>query len=299
MDIRQSPQWGNYLSSIGWVVEKIGESQAFVRPIPLLGRSIIKIQHPQNPLSFLEIDQIAKKHKALFVIIEPESPGFDEKQLIQAGFIKSNTTLTHTLTIYIDLQKSEEKILASFSENARRNIKKALNNNLEIKKVFLKDVKNDKDFKNFYDLFFNLRKIKKFYAPGYNEFHKKMQAFKNSSVLLFAYYQNQPIAVVWLGLLKNTAVYMNTGITTKGYKFLANYLLVWEVIKLAKSLGLQTFDLEGLYDPRFPKERKSWVKFSEFKRRFHGKLVEYPCPWIKIYSKFYKLIYLCSKIFPN
>lgn len=299
MDIRQSKEWGEYLSSINWTVEKIGNNQAFVRPIPLLGKSIIKIQHPQNPLSFLEIDQIAKKHKALFAIVEPESLGFDEELLRKNGFIKSNTTLTHTLTIYIDLQKSEDYILASFSENARRNIKKAQNNNLEIKKVFLKDVKNDKDFKNFYDLFFNLRKIKKFYAPGYGEFSKKMQAFKNSSVILFAYHRGKPIAAVWLGLLKDTAVYMNTGITKTGYDLLANYLLVWEVIKLAKNLKLKIFDFEGLFDPRFPKERKSWKNFSEFKRRFHGTLVEYPFPYIKIYSKLYKLIYLCSKIFPN
>lgn len=299
MDIRQSPEWGEYLSSIGWVVEKIGSNQAFIRPIPFLKRSIIKIQHPKNPLSFADIDKASKKHHALFTIIEPETKGFNEKQFRENGFIKSHTSLTHTLTIYIDLQKSEEKIFAGLSENARRNIKKAQKNNLEIKKVFLKDVKNDKDFKNFYDLFFNLRKIKKFYAPGYGEFSKKMQAFKNSSIILFAYNQHQPIAAVWLGLLKDTAVYMNTGITKTGYELLANYLLVWEALKLTKSLKLKTFDFEGLYDPRFPKERKSWKKFSEFKKRFHGQLIEYPFPKMKIYSKFYKLIYLCSKILPS
>lgn len=299
MDIRQSPQWGEYLSSIGWVVEKIGKSQAFIKPIPLLGKSIIKIQHPKNSLSTLEIDKLAKKHKAMFVIVEPESKDFKRDEFTKNGFVKSNTSLTHTLTVYIDLQKSGKEIFASFSENARRNIKKAQNNNLEIKQIFLKDLQDDKDFKKFYNLFVNLRKIKNFYAPGYDEFYKKMQAFKDSSVLLFAIFQNQPIATVWLGLLKDTAVYMNTGITKTGYELLANYLLVWEAIKLAKGLGLKTFDFEGLFDPRFPKERKSWIKFSEFKRRFHGELIEYPFPLMKIYSKFYKFIYLCSKIFPN
>lgn len=300
MDIRQSPEWGKYLSSIGWTVEKLSNNnQAFIRRLPILGNSIIKIQHPQNPLSFLEIEQLSKKHKALFTIIEPDRTNFNEEEFIKNGFRKSYMSLTHTLTIYIDLKPAEEKIFSSFSENARRNIKKAQKFNLEIKKIFLKNVKNDKDFKNFYDLFLNLRKIKKFYAPGYDEFYKKMQAFKNSSVLLFAYYQKKPIAAIWLGLLKDTAVYMNTGITVKGYELLANYLLVWEAIKLAKSLGLFVFDFEGLFDPRFPKERRSWIKFSEFKRKFHGSLIEYPSPFIKIYSKFYKLIYLCNKILPN
>lgn len=301
MDIRQSKEWGNYLSQIKWEIKKLDKNQVFIRPIPLIRRSIIKIQHPQNPLNFQQIDQLAQKKKALFVLLEPESQGYDEALLIENGYQKSTMSLTHTATIYLDLQRFESEIWATLSENARRNIKKAQKNNLVVKKILLKDEADDKEFRKFYQLLTNLTKLKKFYVPGYNEFYKKMLAFKKTSILLFALEKEnpQPIAVVWLGVLKNTAVYMNTGITKKGYKFLANYLLVWEAIKLAKDLNLKIFDFEGIFDHRFPQHRKSWQKFSEFKKRFHGTLIEYPPPWIKIYSKFYKLIYLCNKVFSN
>lgn len=297
MDIRQSSEWGTYLSSIGWTIEHAGQAQIFVRRIPLLGRSVIKIQHQKNPLPYNQIEKIAQKHRALFVLVEPESPGFEEKTLRQNGYRKSSMSLTHTATIHIDISKPEKEILASLSENARRNIKKAEQNKLEIKKVFLKQAKNDDEFQKFYRLLTNLTKLKKFYVPGYGEFYKKMVAFKESSALLFAYHDKDPVAALWLGLLDDTAIYMNTGITEKGYKLLANYLLVWEAIKLAKKIKLKLFDFEGIFDPRFPKHRKSWKNFSEFKGRFHGTLVEHPAPFIKWHSKPFQFLYLCNQIF--
>ena len=300
MDIRQSKQWGDYLSNIGWKIEKIKDNQIFIKSLPFFKSSVIKIQHPKNSLSFSKIDLLAKKYKSLFVILEPESEGFNEKIFLKNGYQKSRTSLTHTSTIYIDIKKSEKEIFASFSENARRNIKKAQNNNLEIKIINLKKEKDDTEFKKFYSLLTNLTHLKKFYVPGYSEYHKKMLAFKNSSVILFALHKNNhdPVATVWLGILDDRAVYMNTGIIKEGYATLANYLLVWECIKFAKSKKLPLFDFEGIYDPRHPKERKSWKNFSEFKKRFHGTIIEYPCSYIKIYNPVYKLIYLCSKILP-
>lgn len=301
MDIRQSKEWGDYLSAIGWKIEKINGNQAFIHPLPFLKYSIIKIQHPKNPLSFSKIDLLAKRHKALFVILEPESRGFVEQDFWQNGYQKNKTSLTHTNTIYIDLKKTKDKIFSNFGENAKRNIKKALKNNLEIKIISLKKEISDLEFKKFYSLLSNLTHLKKFYVPGYNEFHKKMLAFKNSSFIFFAYEKNspEPIAAVWLGILEDRAVYMNTGITKKGYETLANYLLVWESIKFAKNKKLPLFDFEGIYDPRFPHERKSWKNFSEFKKKFHGRIIEYPCSYTKIYNPIYKFFDLCSKILPN
>ncbi|MFH0937657.1 MAG: peptidoglycan bridge formation glycyltransferase FemA/FemB family protein [Candidatus Daviesbacteria bacterium] len=297
MDIRRSKEWGDYLTSINWQIEKFGKNQAFIRKLPLLPYSVIKIQHPINPLLFKKIDQIARKHKALFVLVEPEEKGFNQNLFLKQGYQKSRMSLTHTSTIYIDLTLSKEKLFSSFSENARRNIKKAQSNNLTVKKVFLKDEKDDTQFKKFYELLHNLTKLKKFYVPGYGEFYKKMLVLKNSSILLFAYQDNNPIAIVWTAFMNKYMFYLHTGVTQKGYNLLANYLLVWEALKLAQKLKLKVFDFEGIYDPRFPKQRQSWKGLSQFKKRFHGKLIEYPQPQIKFYNKVFKLFYLCGNLF--
>lgn len=295
-DIRQSSQWGQFLSRIGWNIEKVGNTQIFIRKVPLLNRSLIKIQHPQNPLPFQKIDQIAAQYHAFFTLIEPEEIGFDKTEFKKNGYKESSMSLTHTATVVIDIDKPEKEIFSSFSENARRNIKKAQKNQLEIKIVFLKECTDDQHFSQFYALLHNLSKLKKFYVPGYSEFHKKMLSFKNNSLLLFTYYNHQPVAVVWLAYYQKTLFYLHTGITNEGYKLLANYLLVWEAVKIAQEMKLKTFNFEGIYDPRFPKERQKWANFSEFKKRFHGTTIQYPQPQIKFYSKIFKLFYLCNQV---
>lgn len=294
MDLRQSYEWGDYLSKLGWKVERVGNTQIFVRSLPLTGHSVIKIQHPSNPLPFGEIDKIAKKYKALFILMEPTSEKYNEKDFINNKYQRSKMSLTHTASIFIDLK--QKNLFSTFSENARRNINKAKLNDLTVKEVPLKNA-TEEDCQIFFKLLTNLTKLKKFYVPGYSEFLKKAGGMKNNSSFFFAYHKSQPVAAVWFVHFKDSGLYLQTGITKDGYKLLANYLLVWEVLQKSQKMKLKYFDFEGIYDPRFPKHRKSWQKFSEFKKRFHGDVVLYPPPWIKCYSKIYKLFYQWGNLF--
>src|SRR5260370_39271191 len=112
-----------------------------------------------------------------------------------------------------------------------------------------------------------------------------MNAFKDTSILLFAYEKggSDPIGAIWMAYYDNVISYFQTGITEKGYNLLANYLLVWEGLKLAKKLKLDVFDFETVYDPRYAKDHVRWKGYTEFKKRFHGTVVEYPPSWIKLY----------------
>lgn len=297
MDLRQSPQWAKFLSSIGWTVEKIGQNQIFIRRLPLLPWSVIKIQRPTNPLPFSQIDRLAKKYRALFVIIEPQAGSFNEQYFLKNNFRKTpDLSFLHTATIQINLDQTREELWSSLAENARRNIKKSQNYNLKLKTIFIKDIVSD-EFDQFYKLLSSITKLKHFYISPKSEYRRKMEAFKNHQALIFAYHQNLPIACVWLTYFGRTMVYLQAGNTKKGYKFLANYLLVWEALKLAQKMKLKTFDFEGIFDPRFPKLRKSWTHFSDFKKRFHGQVILYPPPYLKYYNGIFKLFHRCSQVF--
>lgn len=299
MDARQFPQWGKYMSQIGWKVEKIKGRQIFIRQVPWLGFSVIKFQRPKNPIPFTELEGLVNKYHTWMTIIEPDLPGFNHQELIQHGFQEDlSMSMSETATIKINLKQNIDALWKSFSENARRNIKKAQNNHLTVKKISLKDATSDQNFKQFFTLLVQLAQSKKFYIPSYQEFYKKMLSFQKTSVLFFAYSQgeNQPVAALWLGFHHKTAVYMHIGINDQGYSLLANYLLAWEAIRAAKNLGFTEFDFEGIYDERFPKIRKTWAGFTEFKKRFHGQIINYPKPYVKCYNFLFKLIYLCNKV---
>ena len=301
IDARQTQEWSKYLQSIGWNIEVVQGTYVFIHTIPFLKRSVIKVQHPLPTYPLNELEQIAQKYKALFVLIEPHCFLYDETPFIIHGYRKSYMRYAHTATIKIDLRKSEHELFSSFSENAKRNIKKAQKNNLIIKEVWFKTDKNNFYFSKFYSLLMQLSKKKKFYSPSYTEYHKKMTAFKDTSVMLFAYEKdkNEPIAVVWYASYGKITTYMQTGITQRGYDLLANYMLVWEGLLLAKRGGQQIFDFESIYDARYPEENKKWKGYSEFKKRFHGTIIEYPDTWIKFYSNAFKWFYLCTSFFPK
>lgn len=296
IDARQTPQWGKYLESIGWETVMIGHTQVMIRKFPFLNISMIKIQHAFGPFPFKEIDAVARRKKALVVLIEPHTVGFNERQFIRHGFIQSKMLLAFTATIKIDLTKNKEELFKSLSENARRNIKKAQKEKLEIKTYPMKNAKNWQYFDVFYDLLKNLTKMKKFYVPPREEYFKKMTAFKDASLLMFAYEDNKPIAVVWYAYFGNVIAYFQTGITKRGYETLANYLLVWEGFELGQKLKKSVFDFEAIFDSRFPKNYLKHMRYSEFKKRFHGDIVLYPQPWIKTYSLLGKILYKLSSL---
>jgi len=297
IDARQSPEWAEYMTKIGWLTEKVGSTYIFIRQVKFLNHSLIKIQHPVASIPFQEIDAIAKKYNALFVLLEPHVRGYDQNQYEKYGYTKTPMRNSATATLLLDLDKTEEQMIQSFSENARRNIKKALSNNITLKTYFLNDPENEQKFEQFYKLLKNLSQMKKFYIPDFTEYQHKMRSFKERAAVILAYDdQNVPIAGLWVACTQNIMLYVHTGITTEGYNQLANYSLIWEALKLAKQFNVQILDFEGIFDERYPKEKKNWQGFSEFKKRFHGEEVYYPQIWIKIYNIPYKIIHTVASL---
>lgn len=298
-DIRQSPEWGRYLENIGWVVEKAGDISVAINRLPLFGRSVIKIQHPMGEIPFQKINAIAQKYKALFVLVEPMTVGYDEKVFASHGYRPTHQQFAPTATIKIDLKQSEKDLLKSFSDNARRNIKKSQAANLKLQSILLRDDKNYKAFDDFYRLHENLGRMKHFYVPSREHMLKKARAMKDVTVLFFAYEKGDdvPIATVWTSIKDGVMTYLHTGITDRGYELLANYILVWEAMVFAKKQKCSVFDFEIIFDERYPKENRRWIGYTQFKKRFHGRIVEYPPRWIKHYSPVYKFFDLCISRF--
>ena len=276
MDIRQSPEYAKYIEFIGWQVEKINKGNVFIKKIPLFG-SLIKIQRIDSPISFAEIEKLAKKHRAFQVIIEPsfapQTP--HDYRPLKSPFIP-------TKTLILDLRQTEEKIFASFSKNKRRDIRIAEKNHLVIKEGSPQD-------------FVRLKKKtlwKKRILPlgTEREVLPLVKAFGGKSKILVVYpsearqfggaKEGLPLAGTLLLFHNKTAYYWQAAATNTGKKFMAPTLLLWEAIKLAKKKGCEVFDFEGVYDERFPKN-KSWLGFTHFKKGFGGKEVFYPEPSVK------------------
>ena len=118
MDVRQSKFWQIYLEKLGWKIIKVGETRVYVRKI-IFG-SFIKIPRVDPPIDFGGIERIAKKERAFFVKIEPNTPNENEhlkKTLRSRGFVEDSWSLQPTKTIEINLIQTEDELLKNMEKD--------------------------------------------------------------------------------------------------------------------------------------------------------------------------------------
>ena len=287
-DLRQSTGWAKFLSSQGWEVAEVKADgkkvKAYVREIPFLG-SVIKIQRPQPVPLKGEIDQLAKKHRALFVKLEPPLTQ-DSAVTAKDGFEADPNPNLPTKTIWLDLTKGHEELWRGLSKDTRQSIRKTVGK-VEIKEFRFGEKEFDQQLARFYGLLAESGKRGGFWPTPLKELHQKAWAFGKDTRLFLVFSSHQPLAGALLFLAGETAFFHSIGSSREGQKQFAPYFLVWELIKRLK---IKYLDLEGIADPRFPQTKK-WEGFTIFKRKWGGKEISYPRPLIKFYHWPIKLLF--------
>jgi len=265
-DIHQTIQYANYLSKIGWIVERSAEVNYFIKKLPLVG-SIIKIQRPEE-IRIGKIRELAKRYRALQIIIEPKDM-LNGQWLMANGFKSSKSPYLPTKTLQIDLTQTKEKILRAFAKDTKTALRKT--KNIKTRKVDLET------FRNAWKKSVGLKR----YIPPLSHLVALKKSFKKNCLFLSTGLPRQSGAAagaIFL-LADNMAYYWQAFTGKEGRKKLCQYKIVWEGILWAKKNGAKIFDFEGIYDERFP--NKSWFGFSHFKKSFGGYELLYPGCFVK------------------
>lgn len=269
IDLRQSSEYAKYLESINWKVEKIDNTYIYLKRIPLLGW-YAKIQRPVT-LNNKIINFIEKKYHPFQFSVEPLDVN-QTKLLEGLGFKLSNSPSLSTKTLAIDLAKSEDELLKSFSQKTRYNIKLSQKNNIQII-----ESKNILDFTNFWRK--NFEKSRFPFFSQQKNIVTMQKAFEKKSHILLAKKGNEIVSALFILIHDKTAYYMYAASNDKGRKNFAPTLLTWSAILLAKKKSIKVFDFDGIYDERFP--IKTWLGFTKFKKGFNGKEIEYSGAFVK------------------
>src|SRR3989337_2280153 len=116
IDIRQTPQYANYLKKIGWQVERAAEINYFVKKIPILG-SVLKLQRPEE-IRLKKFWEIAKKYKSFQIIIEPKTE-LDSVFVSSVGFKLSKSPYLPSKSLLLDLTLSTRHLINNLHKDAR------------------------------------------------------------------------------------------------------------------------------------------------------------------------------------
>jgi lipid II:glycine glycyltransferase (peptidoglycan interpeptide bridge formation enzyme) len=277
-DLRQSPGYAKYMGSIGWQVDYIGNLNIFRRRLPLIG-SLIRIPRPNLPLPLEEIRSLAKGEKAFLVKIEPNllQEGLNPRSM--GGFKKDSSPILPTRTIWIDLTASEETLWGNLDKDARNLVRRAEKEGVAI-------LESD-DPKSFYELWADNARQKGFYISFEKEILSLWKSFSEKHILV-AKHGGKVVAAALLLAHDGVLYYSFAASNDPGRDVHAPYQLMWETVKRGKNWGYQRIDLEGIEDPKVSRTKK-WHGFSEFKRQFGGREVEYVGSFSKYYSSLGKI----------
>lgn len=191
-------------------------------------------------------------------------------------------------SLYIDLSKTEDKLLSEMKQKTRYNIRLA-----EKKGVKTRLSKSEKDLNTFYEI---LKETAKRDGIGiYKKEHYKVM-LEGGLDLWIAEINGEVLAGAIVGSFNKIAVYLHGGSSDKMRNLMAPYLLQWEAIKYYKTKGFKWYDFWGIaikpramsksqekdsIDPQatgpglMADEQHEWAGITRFKLGFGGEVREF------------------------
>ena len=310
--ILQTWEWGQSKIRNGWqpyhaVWENAhGQLQAAAlvlsRKTQLLpGLSIEVLYCPKGPLLdwgdqalatqvLASLENLARLRKAVFIKIDPDVvlgwgvPGSLQSAelpeglalqelLVQRGWSFSGDQIQFRNTVCINLQRSEEEILASFKQKTRYNIRLAERKGVRVREA------DENELPLLYHMYaetavrdgFVIRH-EAYYTGLWSEF---MQA--GMAKALIAEVEDQPVGGLVLFYFAGVSRFMFGMSTEIARERMPNYLLQWEAMRLSKALGCHTYDMWGAPD-NFNESDPLWGVYR-FKEGFNGQVVRHLGGW--------------------
>lgn len=266
----QTEAWADFRRKWGNEVAKTPFGYLTLHRLPFIPFKIAIFEKGPEPTKkmVMELKEFAKKENILFIKFEPNVQKKEKiiKNLKAWGLVPGKTLFTPT-TFWIDLTKSEEQLLKSFSSKTRYNIRLA-----ERKRVSVAEDNSDTAFEKYLELTKETTQRDKFYAHS-EKYHRLMwETLKPAKIAhLLVAKHNGEIVTTWILFTSPGFLYYPYGASTHKYKnLMANNLMMWEAIKFGKKLGLKTFDLWG---------REPGKGFTKFKEGYNPKVVEFVGTW--------------------
>jgi len=288
----QTWEWGDFQIGEGHKVIRLGvfENNKIIsgysvsfHQVPHTNYSVgTVLRGPKIDHDMIEnIKKIAKDENAIFVKFEPD--------IYQKTFDANNNPTTvndlpdfkdliispkvafYPYSYVVDLTKTEEELLASMHSKTRYNIKIANRYNVSVE-----EKTTDEGFNIYLNLLFETTKRQGFYLHS-RQYHQNLwKTLKNTGMIhiLLSSYQGQTLSAFMLFTLKDKLFYPYGSSLAVNKEVMAQNLLMWETIKLGKSLGLTTFDMWGSLGPD-AKEYETGYGFHRFKQGYGGQLVQF------------------------
>lgn len=235
---------------------------------------------------------IAKENQSISIKIDPDVPlGFGEpnsaedqeepigrlvqEDLLDKGWHYSDEQIQFRNSVWVDLSKPEDEILASMKQKTRYNIRLAVRKGVVVRK----GTKDDID--TLYQMYLDTAIRDNFIIRDAGYYQNVWRLFIDSDLAqpLVALVDDQPVAGLILFHFFQNAWYFYGMSGAEHREKMPNYLLQWEAMRYAKSRGCLNYDFWGAPD-HFVENDPMWGVYR-FKEGFGGRVVRNLGAWDK------------------
>lgn len=313
--LMQSSSWGILKARFGWDVERlilmdgdaiVAGAQVLYRHLPLnlsrlayvpMGPVVNWENEEQVNALLVALKRTVRRRGAFCVKLEPailKSPD-REVRLISRGFHPSPQTVQWRSTILIDLNCTEEEILAQFNKKHRQKIHKAVREGIVIRPGTIADLPA---FRMLMDETAE-RKVFAVYPLEYYQANYDLFTSQGVGKFLLAIYQDTILAGIMVFILGTKAYCMYAASSNAHRELMPTYLLHWEGIRWAHTQGCASYDYCGIPDEvgQDPDSHKHedrhdglWGVYR-FKRGFGGQVVRYMDTHDQVYRRTLYFLY--------
>ena len=266
-NFQQSLEWSNVKTS--WKKEVIlaedaggkiiGSLMVWIRKIPIFGNIMYSPRGPIADIHNLEVlgqitegaKELAKKYKAIVLRMEPDIKSDDTEFkdiMINLGYqIKDNAKnfrdeIQPRYVFRLDTRgKTEDELFNNFHQKTRYNIRLATKKGVTVKEG------TKEDLKDFHKIMIETGARDGFIIRPLAYFEKMYDCLGPEHMkLLMAYYEDKPIAGVIPIMYGNKTWYLYGASSNEHRNLMPNYLLQWEMIKIAVERKSDIYDLRGV-----------------------------------------------------
>ena len=248
--------WGETKTQHGWRAERllaygmdkkvIAGAQIVVRRLPWPFRALVYVPRgpvgtPANATDFLvALANYAKsRYGAVVLTIEPD---WAELPALPKGWRRSTNTILIPDTLILDLNKTEDELLAPMAKKTRQYIRKSgKTEGLEIRQI-----KSREGIAKCLQIYTETARRAGFALHDDQYYYDLFANLGEQSPVFAAYVDGEPVAFLWLAISTSTAFELYGGMNDHGQELRANYALKWHAIRKMKEWGLERYDMNGL-----------------------------------------------------
>lgn len=295
----QTSRWGTFKERHGWHAERVrvrtgaglGMAQILFKQrgpvsygyIPR-GPALAKTNADLAQTLFDAIDDVCAKHRALGLIVEPDSPLPLLGRYSDWGFVRGPGHIQPERTVKVRLGP-DDALMAQMHAKTRYNVRLALRRSVTVEPV---TSPTPEQISTFYDLLVDTAGRNAFAVHTVAYYLDFLDIFGPNAILMFALVEGTPVAGAIAARFGDEAVYMYGGSSTKLRAHGAAFYLQYEIMRWARDQGSTRYDMWGIppHDPESSVAESGtrlasshgddWRGLYEFKVRFGGDQVRYP-----------------------